>query len=519
MIRLILEAVKEWVEEFAQTLIDMYGLVFTYDTMPSDDVLLAMPNNTEFVCRGYYDKFDRCGGRYRVTINWNDAGKTIGTKSGSTVFLIALNDDGSERRGYLEACRYGIRSSKKSVTGAVADNTNTFGEQNSTIFGKLRTGNSKNGATIVFPEGIFFFATPISNADRQLKLKGVSMPLVNRPEIAKDSNTATRTLGTVLAFPWLANGQYAISWGSGTIENISIVGNPNTYDITFDRTKIGVSPNEIYTETIAENDNAPIKCTGLKSKANVVKNVNVAFFNTGIEDTGSNSYYTNIYGYCCNRIAMTRTDTKWRGVYGWHVHTGMDIRGSLVSVVQMRLDNCVHAVAFRGAKSCTVLDVDADICVDSLVAVYPNDLDTSKVDVKGIVFQGHGRCNVAKAYNKTVETTGIDIRTIENTDRYGLIRAYNGAKLSNSQFTFNAVGNYDPYDATSNYLTPNVLFTLDDNSDITNNTFVIVSDTDLDFGKDIQRKTNNVNRLDTPSGTFFVGADSVEKFAVETALA
>jgi hypothetical protein len=183
----------------------------------------------------------------------------------------------------------------------------------------------------------------------------------------------------------------------------------------------------------------------------------------------------------------------------------------------MRLDNCVHAVAFRGAKSCTVLDVDADICVDSLVAVYPNDLDASKKDVKAIVFQGHGRCNVAKAYDKTVETNGIDIHTIANTDGYGLIRAYNGAKLSNSQFTFNAVGNYNPYDKTSNYLTPNVLFTLDNNSNITNNTFVIVDDTDLDFDKDIPRKTNNANRLDTPSGTFFVSADSVEKFAVETA--
>jgi hypothetical protein len=131
---------KEYLERqfknYHAKLLASFGLTLTYDTMPSDDVLLAMPNNTEFVCRGYYDKFDRCGGRYRVTINWNDAGKTIGTKSGSTVFLIALNDDGSERRGYLDACRYGIRSSKKSVTGAVANNENTFGEQNSTIFGK-----------------------------------------------------------------------------------------------------------------------------------------------------------------------------------------------------------------------------------------------------------------------------------------------------------------------------------------------------------------------------------------------
>lgn len=507
MIRLILEAVKEWVESL---LYDTFGLVPSFDTMPSNDRLAIMPNGTKFRTKGFYTIGDGAGGYYEISGDTQSGALQITDNK----YLIAIYSENTINN-VINVERYGIRPTKADLRNISSDTTGLYASENSSILSKIIT--PKPNTVFQFGYGKFVFSEPIDLV-QNYSIVGSCTPIDKEP-VDWDKN-----YGTVLCFPFLTDGQSAISIGQGNIENIIVLGNYNTYYINFDRTKTITAPSEVVVESIATNNGNEVKCTGIhKSNKGYIQNVAVYGFYTGCYCDTANIYINTFYACRCHFGLSVFRDTKSIGVYGFNVHTMATIRGSVSSIIQLRVDSCVHAVNVYSGYCVNLVDIDGDYCTDSLITIGNPNGNTG--GLFNASFTGiHGRSSTLKAYEKS--QNGIDISTLgRDTIGYGVIRVLDNTNVYDSYFELNNIGGRDPFDAGANtYECPHVAFTFGANVNakkLTGNVFSVPSN-DIATKEDILKVFQTFNgmtaRIDSNSGTYYINGTNVEADLTENEL-
>ena len=484
-----------------------------YTTMPTNEELFAMSDLTVFETDGFYEQRDGCGGKYIIAVNGLRGGLEL-SYNNETRWLCVLDDYGNPANE-INICKYGVREFVGDITANNITKENTYATHNSYVVTHIRL--MRQGGTYKFPKGKFVFADPLDLRERNITFEGAYPPINGTDNYFTGSDYSSCT---VLCFPFLQNGECAIITRFNLI-NLCVYGNYNTYDISFDRTKTITAPNEVVTETIAESNGEQIKCTGIKVSAqSVIQNVTVTGFYTGIERPNpSNGYYFNLFFERCHCGIKFKNDTKCLGLYGYRVYTLAQVNGSICSIDQARVDECVHAIEILQGRDITINDLDGDYCTKELVVIGANGKATL---VQGLRLENiHGRFSVLKSYDMTQLPNGYDVRELADTDGYGMIRLTDKVDFKDSHVSINYVVS-NPFDDTSNYLVPNIMFTFPTNTyyAITNNIFEIGDNitTSEDILKIFQTKSGMTSRVDCGSRTYYINGSTVEHDIVESDL-
>lgn len=488
-------------QEYDAKIKEFIGGANSYDTMPSTADLLAMGNNTIFYTEGFYSKADGNGGYYKVTTTYTHGALEIKHDSPKK-FLVALGENGQENPAVIDVCRYGVRplAYNTAIDFNTINATDSFATANSAIMSYIY--QPSYGSVYKFPVGRFVFEDTISLSNTQCSICGSGLPQIREANQINSDYLG----GTTLYFPFLDNDESGISVSFGNVENLTIVGNLNTYNIVIDRTKTITAPSGVVTETIKQVAGNDVKCTGLNKTANgFIHNVMVMGFYTGIKCSTANIYIDNIYARKCHLGFDIKGDTKCNNVFGWDVYTLLTIGASLTSATNVRVDSCVHALHLVNGNSVTINDLDGDYCTDSLIMIGSPD---EWKEVKNCFLSGiHGRCCTLNSYDST-QATAPDVRDLVSTSGYGFIRLYRGAFMGNTvQFT--NINGSNPFDGTSNYLTPNIIFTFDGSFSMNaSGNFFSVADGGIasitDLQKRFQTKSGVTARIDNFSSIYGV---------------
>ena len=528
MIRLILEAVKEWVEDTIATLITSLGLTETFNTMPSDSILavklagVSPSTRYYFKTKGYYTKTDGAGGDYYVTTDAVQGSRKF-VVEGTNYYLVPIDDNISER---VNVCRLGIRPYATTSMANVTVKASYAGT-NSNYISNIYKNGTPHDFILYFPAGRFYFEDTIDLTAYEMGIEGVE-PARVRDELA---NSGLFGGGTVLCFPFLETGEEAIRQKDGKIKNVTLVGSKSNYDFVIDRTKLTTAPDEVVTETIRKNgDNTDFINTGIyKTGSGEIVNVYVMHFWRGINALAHNIYIDNIFAKRCHVGFTFGNDIKARGIFGWNCHTLMQVTGAIFSGVQIRIDSCVHVVQITkidghgSIGGVTLDDVDGDWCTDSLIKIGD---DTHYIEATGCVFSNiHGRCNTLKYYNASdTPPTASNLNT-SNSAGYGVIRVGNYATFTNNRVSLNVLGNSNVEDSDSSsaqILTPPILLTFGSGGNgVKGNMFTVPAPqiaTASDVAKVLQFGTENGTsaRIDTALNTYFVKGSNVIPIKAES---
>lgn len=517
MIRLILEAVKEWVESL---LYDTLGLVPTFNTMPTDAELVSRLTSVapltsyNFRTKGYYAKNDGAGGMYRVS---NEAiqGARRFVVENNTYYLVPTDIKTSER---IDVCRLGIRPYTAERNGNVTVN-DSFAERNSEYISNIYINGTPHDAVLVFPAGRFYFKNTINLKAFEISIEGVE-PARARNEIATSGLFGG---GTALCFPFLNDGESAIVQGDGNFRNVLIIGSKANYDFTIDRTLLKTNPSGVVTETIKQtNENTNFTNTGLrKTGSGYIENVNVMHFYRGILANAQNVYVDNVFAKKCHVGCTFGNDTKTNRLFGWNIHTLLQITGAITSVIQLRVDSCVHAVQISpisssaSIKGLTLVDIDGDWCTDSLIKIGN---DENYVEVANSIFSNiHGRCNILKYYSASDTPPSASDLNTTNSEGYGIIRVSKYASFKNNMVSFNTIGNSNVEDSpTPTILTPPIMLTFSSGGNgVLGNIFKVASPlikSTSDVAKVLQFGSENGTnaRIETAYDTYYVKGSVVD---------
>lgn len=493
--------------------------IIEYDIMPSFEDLAELPNGTIFKTLGFYDKKDGHGGYYTITTSATTARGGIQLNTEGTVkYLIAWDTPQGKATNYIDICRYGVREyGIGSVSFSNITVENTYARRNSEIISKLIEGG--RGSYIQFPIGRFFFESPLSfTGNNAYGIRGSSSPSGMKP--ASITGYGQSVGATTLYFPFLTNGQVAITTSSSNLENFEVIGNPNTYSFTIKRLNLPIDPSTVVEETIATSGGTAVKCTGIsKTDAGYIKNVNVVDFYVGATAAIANIYISNFYARSCHTGLSVGNDNKCIGIYGFDCDTLLEIRGSLVSATQVRVDSAIHAVRIINGNAITLTDIDGDFCTDSLIAVGNG--GSGKIVQQGTFTGIHGRCCTLKSYDSLTETSP-DVRDLASTSGYGLIRVENGCSFKDNTIIVNRIGDTNPFDGKSgeptNYRTPNILLTFGSlSTEVERNNFILNDSTilnDSDILKIFQTKNGVSSKFDIASGTYFIDGTTIKSQVV-----
>lgn len=500
MLTLLLETIRDWV-------LSLIAIITPYDTMPTVEELFALPNHKTFETKGFYESSDGNGGRYNITTTPTRGSRKL-TLNGNVRYLCYLN---SGKANYIDVCKLGIRAypSNLAVNFSTITRENSYATLNSTVFSELYDNDATEGhipnygATFKFPSGRFVFENTIRLSKMGYCLQGDSIPNVFNPDRLSASNNSS---GTELIFPFLENDTTAILADSGSITDVTVMGNNLKYNITIDRNKVITAPNEIVTETIADDNGTPHHTYGIKTtNQGIIRNVWISNFYYGLscsEGRADNRILLNIYVTKCHYGVSIGGDIKCNGIYEWGVHTALKMERALASVMQLRTDSCVYGIAMNGVTGATLTDVDIDFCTKQLIV-------TSGSTTRNRFESIHGRCCALKTYPKN--DNAPDIRNISDKTGYGLIRVNNGYFKDN----FISVTHHgqSPIDGNENYRTPRILLTYDNTTAIVDkNVFEvpsIVIGTAEDCLKNIQTVSSFTCKIVTPNDTYFLEASKV----------
>lgn len=391
----------------------------TFDIFPSDEVLNKLPMNSTFEVKGFYEEGDMPKCLYKK-VSWS--ANSIDKSSYHIKPIV-------ENTNMVFLPNLGIR------TGA------EYAESNSRILSQVYLGF---GSTLVLPVGDFYFDRPIDLKSRQLSLVG---------EVSAFTPDLNAKGFTWLYFMNLRDGECAISLATGTISNVIIKGNENQYNYTIDRTKTYVDSDNI------EQENFTVKCYGIKGgSTSSLINVYVANFYYGCYlDTG-NIYITDFYARNCHIGLSIGNDTKCKGVYGWDLHTMLQIRGSISSAVQVRCDSCHHLVHLVGYMSGNILtDLDADYCLGSVIKIgnYDEWGSVENLVVNGVT--GRHCCLNVYDTSSDVPPTISNIASDSNISDWAFISVERKNKLDGAIITVAHSLHSNPLDDSSPYRTPTIL--------------------------------------------------------------
>lgn len=496
---------RAWIVEQFQNFLNYLLTIFIprYNIMPDEATLLAMPitNNDSrpFYVKGFYTPVDGNGGMYYITSSWTKGGRKI-TNGTTTRFLVALNQYGSVSN-VIDLARYGIRA-VNSVDYDTINPTDSYATENSRIFKSIYLPN-KHG-TFKLPRGRFVFAETLDlyQSGRYYSLvgeSGVSFDIRNS-ELYTSSEATT---GTMLYFPWLLDEQYAINGRFCSIENIIVIGNPKTYNISFDRTKFATEPSSVVTETI-DNDT---KCVGIYSSQCKLINVGVMNFYTGVKIITSNCYINTVFAAFCHLGFEINNDIKVLGMYGGNVHTLASFFGAISSVTQARVDSCVNMFNVKHGNGFTFVDIDGDWCADSLFLIGESGKAST---IRESTFIGvHGRCNTLKSRLSSESVT--DVRMINDTTGYGIFRVVGNCTFKDNTIILGTWANHSPGDGNHDYLLPEVILTFDSsNNVITDNIFIINGSlTEEQVKKMFQLKAGITSKVSCGNNTYLINGTDV----------
>ena len=453
-----------------------------FKTFPSNSVIKSLPNMAIFETRGFYSQNDGAACRYAVYDWWTANSLLIEGR-----YIVPIDQENKMPDVYLPW--YGIRPGTDA----------TYAVRNSEILNEIRP-RFTFGCTLRFPSGRFYFDRPIILSDRHLCISG-SQPVTFLYD------TSTRA-ATWLHFPNLTEGEAAISLGHGTLTNLIIYGNNESYRCTLDRTKTYTAPDEIVTEVCT------VKAYGVKGGAvSRIQNVMVCNFYYGMYINTCNTYITDVNFNRCHTGLSIGNDVKVKGCYGWNIMTLLEMRGAISSAVQVRADSIgEHLVHIISGASIYLADLDADYCMKSVLHIGDASTSGQWRSAPTLVVNGiHGRCNCGVVYDKTVDTepTAKDI-TEENYLDYGLITV-DKMTTTSMVVTISSIGGANPLDTASNYLTPKVILSAGKSSNVNGSQFIFPSGYNCtkEFAeKYISQLSVNANntdiRLTMPKGDIFI---------------
>lgn len=392
----------------------------TFNTFPSDTVLDLLPLDSTFEVNGFYKIGDMPKTLYKKSGYANNS-----IKKGK-YYITPINGVSVE----LFLPSFGIRTGE------------AYAESNSTILSSI---NIAFGSLLKLPVGDFYFSKGIDLKRLQLSLSGECISFTSD----KNTNGVTR-----LIFKNLAHNEYGINIGTGTLQNVIIEGSNTVYEYSIDRTKTYTDPTNIESETY----NSELMCYGIKGGVtSILTNVYVKNFYYGCYlDTG-NIYITNFFAQRCHIGLSIGNDTKCKGVYGWRVHTLLEIRGSISSASQVRCDSCHHLVLLNGVMGGVQLDdLDADYCLGSIIKIGGDQW----TQVKGLIVNGmRGRCCILNVYDSSKDTTPTttNITSVDDIDKWSIIGVVSNANVLGGVIILGSIGNVNPLDTESTYLTPNII--------------------------------------------------------------
>lgn len=386
-----------------------------FEIFPEDTVLESLPTDCIFEVKGFYVAGDMLKCAYKKTTEY--VSNSI-PKATSTYYIKPITPN--ENVIYLP--HYGIRAGRE------------YSAQNSTI---LSTITLKHGTLLKLPVGDYYFDNSIDLKTKQLSLVGECMSFT--------SDLVTNGI-TKLIFNNLQEGQSAITIGTGSLCNVVILGNSEHYDYSIDRSKTYTDKNNI------EKEVSTIKNYGIKGGAiTTINNVVVQNFYYGTYlDTG-NIYINNFFARKCHIGLSIGGDTKCKGVYGWNIHTLLQVRNSLSSAIQVRADSCHHLVHLIGyTTSIHLEDLDGDYCLGSVLKIGNAGEwgATQHLIVNGI----HGRGCCLNVYNTETDTPSTSsVVTKTDVSHYGFISVEDKNKLDGAVITLSGDINGNPLDGTSPY--------------------------------------------------------------------
>ena len=416
-----------------------------FDIFPPDEVLATLEDNTIFSTRGFYKIGDGGECTYLYTSSW---------KSNSLLknnyYLVPL----SSNDGELNLQYYGIR------TGS------DYAESNSEILSGLMT-RIDFGSCLKFPSGHFYFNDTIdlTTSKKQLSLIGAGA------SFSVDTNTSCMTW---LHFPNLIDNGVGIIIGTGTLKDVIVCGNSESYSCSLDRTNTYTAPDSIVTEVVT------VKATGVKGGTMTnISNVSVMNFYYGMYINTNNVYITDVNFRSCHYGLSIGNDIKVKGLYGWNVMILLQVRGSISSVNQVRGDSIgKHLVEIISGSSIYLSDLDADYCMKSVVNIGE---DTTWTTHRSIIINGiRGRACIGKVYDTTSDTepTAQDI-TEDTLKDYALITVSPKTTVEGLSVTCGKAGGANPLDVTSNYLTPNILLCAGANSKVQGTQFILADNIEM----------------------------------------
>lgn len=392
----------------------------TFNTFPSDAILDALPLNSTFEVNGFYAIGDMPKTLYKKV------GYASNSIKKSDYYITPINGVSVE----LFLPSFGIRTGE------------AYAESNSTILSSI---NIAFGSLLKLPVGDFYFKKGIDLKPLQLSLSGECISFTSD----KNTNGITR-----LIFKNLAHNEYGINLGTGTLQNVVIEGSNTVYEYFIDRTKTYTDPTKIESETY----NAELMCYGIKGgTTSILTNVYVKNFYYGCYLDVGNIYITNFFARSCHIGLSIGNDTKCKGVYGWAVHTLLEVRGAISSVSQVRCDSCHHLINLNGVMDGVQLDdLDADYCLGSIIKIGGDQwTKVTNLIVNGI----RGRSCTLSVYDSSKDAvpTTANITSADDIDKWSMIGVVSNANVLGGVIILNGVGGANPLDTTSTYLTPDII--------------------------------------------------------------
>lgn len=408
------------------------NILYTFNTMPSDNELLKLPNNTVFSTKGYYSSDDGAGSSYIITDTWLTCCKKIilTDADGNIVKTRYLRDTTEFYNGKINLLHYGLKRFLSNESNVSDEEKIKYGEINNKVCKSI--ANSFNKTPIIYiPVGIYYFNEPIKAQD---------FTDYQSIMIVGDGANPTMHYGqkgiTSLVFPFLNEGDIAVKIGNGGMKNISIVG--EQYSINFDRSVCITDPDSVITETYE------VKATGVSISGGTIENVSVRGFYTGINMDAANSYNTMLKFTQCHYGLICGNDNKFIGMYGRGVHTLFKPLNSLVSATQIRVDSCVHVIEVDNMNGLQITDLEGDWCTNSIIHINGVLKNSS---LKSII----GRHSCLVCYDSATESykKASDI-TIEDYLKYGVITLKKSARIENCYIECNATAG-NPFDTSTTY--------------------------------------------------------------------
>ena len=410
------------------------GTIFNH--FPTEEEILALPNNSYFTIRARGEVYDEVNGSldpfcenatYYITTSWASQRNAMRYKNAKNqeVFVVPVNQSPGEMFMPYYNIRQGIE----------------FAEHNSKILEKLfGYGTTQYGAVLKFPSGHFYFNKPIDltiGADRSFSIVGTA-----RAAYGTDILTGTTFLHFIDLQPDETGKAIAIKTSQCTLQDFTIVGNQYKYHINRNDT---IDYKDNYDIQIEEtipttSSGQQIKTTGIEITAgSIIKDVTFKNFYYGLNTPIQNGAYSNITCNNCHYGVTMYGDSKIFNLTVWDVVVGLCIRGALVSATGIRGDSVgkhlVQIVTNGGQHILT--DLDCDFGMESIVAIGE---EGANCEVKNLNINGiHGRAGAAHLYDARIENSEITAEDIipGKEHEYGVISIYPNCSLNGGILTIN----------------------------------------------------------------------------------